>query len=188
MEAFFVSFSTVAIAEMGDRTQLLALVLAARYQKPLAIIAGIFCATLINHAAAGFIGLWFGGLLKPTVVQALVGISMIGMALWTLKPDQLSDQNKNVSAGGAFIATLTSFFVAEIGDKTQIATIALAAAYPDLLSVIAGTTAGMMAANVPIVMLGKTLSKRLPLKAIHWGASALFLGLGVVYLSRIFWR
>ncbi len=188
MEAFFVSFSTVAIAEMGDRTQLLALVLAARYQKPLPIIAGIFCATLASHVAAGFIGLWFGSLLKPTIVQALVGISMIAMALWTLKPDQLSDEHKNVSARGAFIATLTGFFVAEIGDKTQIATIALAAAYPSLLAVIAGTTAGMMTANVPIVILGKTLSKSLPLKAIHWGAAALFLGLGVVYLGRIFWR
>lgn len=188
MEAFFVSLSTVAIAEIGDRTQLLALVLAARYRKPLPIIAGIFCATLANHAAAGFIGLWFGSLLKPTVMQALVGISMIGMALWTLKPDQLSDQNKNVSAGGAFIATLSSFFVAEIGDKTQIATIALAAAYPSLLAVIAGTTAGMMAANVPVVILSKTLSNRLPLKAIRWVAFALFLSLGVVYLGRFFWR
>ena len=184
MEAFFVSLTTGAAAEMGDRTQLLALVLAARYRKPLPIIAGILCATLANHAAAGFIGVWFGRLLKPVVLQGIVGISMIGMALWTLKPDMLSDDAAPSDIGGVFIATLSSFFLAEIGDKTQIATLALAAAYPSLLAVITGTTAGMLVANVPVVFLGKAFSGRLPMKAIHYGTAILFVILGVLYMHR----
>jgi len=184
LEAFLVSVTTIAIAEVGDRTQLLSLVLVARYRRPLPIIAGILCATLANHAAAGAIGLWFGGMLNPKTLEILVAISMIAMALWTLKPDTLDHEGETVSAAGAFWATVTSFFVAEIGDKTQIATVALAAAYPNLGAVVAGTTLGMLAANAPVVFLGKAFADRLPLKAIHYAASALFLVLGGVFLFR----
>jgi len=187
MEAFLVSLTSISVAEMGDRIQLLSLVLAARYRRPWPIIAGIFCATLANHAAAGVIGVWFGSLLKPRTLEVVVGISMIAMALWTLKPDKLDENTGASSAMGAFLATLTSFFVAEIGDKTQIATLALAAAYPSLLAVVAGTTAGMMIANVPVVFLGKAFANRLPLKAIHYGAAVLFAILGCLFLVRAFW-
>jgi Ca2+/H+ antiporter, TMEM165/GDT1 family len=184
MEAFLISMTTISVAEIGDRTQLLSLVLAARYRRPWPIIAGILCATLANHGVAGFIGVWFGGLLKPRTLQIVVGVSMIAMALWTLKPDKLDENVGASSAMGAFLATLTSFFIAEIGDKTQIATVALAAAYPNLLAVVAGTTAGMMLANVPVVFLGKAFASRLPLKAIHYVAAALFVLLGIVFLAR----
>jgi Ca2+/H+ antiporter, TMEM165/GDT1 family len=187
MEAFVVSLTTIAVAEMGDRTQLLSLVLAARYRRPWPIIAGILCATLANHSVAGLIGVWFGSLLTPRTLGVVVGISMIAMALWTLKPDTLDENTGAASAMGAFFATLTSFFIAEIGDKTQIATLALAAAYPNLLAVVAGTTAGMLLANVPVVFLGKAFANRLPLKAIHYGAAVLFVILGVVFLARAYW-
>jgi putative Ca2+/H+ antiporter (TMEM165/GDT1 family) len=188
MEAFLVSITTISVAEIGDRTQLLSLVLAARYRQPWPIIAGILCATLANHAAAGVIGVWFGSLLKPAILQIVVGVSMIAMALWTLKPDKLDENAGAAGAMGAFLATLTSFFIAEIGDKTQIATLALAAAYPNLLAVVAGTTAGMMIANVPVVFLGKAFASRLPLKAIHLGAAGLFAVLGVIFLLRALWH
>jgi Ca2+/H+ antiporter, TMEM165/GDT1 family len=188
VEAFFVSLTTISIAEIGDRTQLLSLVLAARYRRTLPIIAGILCATLANHAAAGFVGLWFGTLLKPKILEITVGVGMIAMALWTLKPDRLDEQAIPSSAASAFIATLTSFFVAEIGDKTQIATLALAAAYPNLLAVVSGTTLGMLIANVPVVILGKTFADRLPIKTIHTGAAALFMLLGALFLGRALWR
>ncbi len=188
MEAFLVSITTISVAEIGDRTQLLSLVLAARYRRPWPIIAGILCATLANHAAAGVIGVWFGSLLKPRTLGAVVGISMIAMALWTLKPDKLDENTGAKGAMGAFLATLTSFFIAEIGDKTQIATLALAAAYPNLAAVVTGTTAGMMIANVPVVFLGKAFADRLPLKAIHYGAAVLFAVLGALFLARAFWQ
>jgi len=186
MEAFLISLTTISVAEIGDRTQLLSLVLAARYRRPWPIIAGILCATLANHAAAGAIGMWFGSLLKPRTLEIVVGISMIAMAVWTLKPDKLDENPGANSAMGAFLATLTTFFVAEIGDKTQIATLALAAAYPNLLAVVAGTTIGMLIANVPVVFLGKAFADRLPLKAIHIGAAVLFAILGVVFLVRAY--
>jgi putative Ca2+/H+ antiporter (TMEM165/GDT1 family) len=188
MEAFLVSITTISVAEIGDRTQLLSLVLAARYRRPWPIIAGILCATLANHAVAGVIGVWFGSLLKPRVLDIVVGISLIAMAIWTLKPDKLDEKTAAAGAMGAFLATLTSFFIAEIGDKTQIATLALAAAYPNLLAVVAGTTAGMMLANVPVVFLGKAFANRLPLKAIHYGAAILFVILGIIFLARAWWN
>jgi putative Ca2+/H+ antiporter (TMEM165/GDT1 family) len=184
MEAFVVSLSTVAIAEMGDRTQLLALVLAAHYRKPWPILAGILCATLANHAVAGFVGARLGHYLTPSRLDLIVGISMILMALWTLKPDKLDEGDAAPRRGSAFAATLVAFFVAEMGDKTQIATMALAAAYSSLAAVVAGTTLGMMAANAPVVFLGNAFSKRLPLRAIHIGASLLFLGLGALFIWR----
>jgi len=188
VEAFLVSLTTISIAEIGDRTQLLSLVLVARYRRALPIIAGIFCATLANHAVAGLVGVWFGNLLRPKVLEITVGISMIAMALWTLKPDKLDAEAAPSSAASAFIATLTSFFVAEIGDKTQIATLALAAAYPNLAAVVSGTTLGMLVANVPVVILGKAFADRLPIKAIHYGASALFILLGALFLGRALWH
>jgi putative Ca2+/H+ antiporter (TMEM165/GDT1 family) len=184
LEAFLISLSTVAIAEMGDRTQLLALVLAAHYRRPWPIIAGVLCATLVNHAVAGFIGAHLGHYLTPARLDAVVGISMIGMALWTLKPDKLEDSDAEPRRASAFIATCIAFFIAEIGDKTQIATMALAAAYSNLATVVAGTTLGMLAANAPVIFLGNAFSKRLPLKAIHIAASLLFLGLGALFIWR----
>jgi Ca2+/H+ antiporter, TMEM165/GDT1 family len=186
MESFLVSLSTVAIAEMGDRTQLLALVLAAHYRRPWPILAGVLCATLVNHLVAGFVGAHLGHHLTPARVDAVVGVSMIGMALWTLKPDSLDDRGAPPRRSSAFVATCIAFFIAEIGDKTQIATMALGAAYPSLASVVSGTTLGMLAANTPVVFLGNAFSSRLPLKTIHTAASLLFLGLGALFLWRAF--
>jgi putative Ca2+/H+ antiporter (TMEM165/GDT1 family) len=189
MEAFLVSVTTISVAEIGDRTQLLSLVLAARYRRPWPIIAGILCATLANHGVAGALGVWLGSLFKSAhTLDVVVGVSMIAMALWSLKPDKIDEDAGATGAMGAFLATLTSFFIAEIGDKTQIATLALAAAYPSLLAVVAGTTAGMMIANVPVVFLGKAFASRLPLKAIHFGAAILFVVLGLLFLARAFWK
>jgi putative Ca2+/H+ antiporter (TMEM165/GDT1 family) len=183
MEAFLVSMSTVAIAEMGDRTQLLSLMLAAHYRKPWPILAGVLCATLANHILAALVGVRLGRFLTPAMLDAAVGVSMIGMALWALKPDTLEESSRRGTAG-AFAATTAAFFIAEIGDKTQIATVALAAAYSNLVPVVAGTTAGMLLANAPVVFLGKAFSDRLPLTAMHRVASALFLILGVVFIYR----
>lgn len=184
MESFLISLSTVAIAEMGDRTQLLSLMLAARFRRPWPILAGILCATLANHAAAAFIGQRLGRVLTPRILDGAVGISMIAMALWTLKPDTLDEESPAGTRRGAFLATLIGFFIAEIGDKTQIATIALAAAYSNLLAVVAGTTTGMLLANAPVVLFGKAFATRLPLKPIRYLASALFLALGAFFLWR----
>lgn len=186
MESFLVSLSTVAIAEIGDRTQLLSLMLAAHYRRPWPILAGVLCATLANHAVAGIVGVRLGQFLTPSVLDAVVGFSMIAMALWTLKPDTLGETKGAARPASAFVATLIAFFIAEIGDKTQVATIALAAAYSNLVAVVAGTTIGMLLANAPVVFLGKAFSDRLPLKAIHYVASALFLVLGAVFLFRAF--
>jgi putative Ca2+/H+ antiporter (TMEM165/GDT1 family) len=184
MEAFIISVTSIATAEMGDRTQLLALVLSARYRKPWPIVAGVLCATLANHGVAGLIGALLGGQLPPALLDAAVGVSMIAMALWTLKPDKLDQQAVSATSAGAFAATLIAFFVAEIGDKTQIATVALAAAYPNLIAVIGGTTCGMLIANVPVIFLGNAFAHRLPLRAMHYTASALFAVLGVIFIVR----
>jgi putative Ca2+/H+ antiporter (TMEM165/GDT1 family) len=183
LEAFLVSISTVAIAEMGDRTQLLSLMLAAHYRRPWPILAGVLCATLANHFLAGLLGVRLARFLTPALLDAAVGISLIGMALWALKPDTLRASSRPQPAG-AFVATLVAFFIAEIGDKTQIATIALAAAYANLAAVVAGTTAGMLLANAPVVFLGKAFSDRLPLIALHRAASVLFLLLGTLFIYR----
>lgn len=184
LDAFIVSLGTISMAEIGDRTQLLSLVLAARYRRPAPIIAGISCATLANHAAAAWAGALFGHLLPPSALHLAVGISMLGMALWSLMPDALDREAVSAGAAGAFFATLTSFFLAEVGDKTQVATMALGAAYPTLAAVIAGTTLGMLLANVPVVLLGNAFAARLPLRAIHRAAALLFLALGVFFLVR----
>jgi putative Ca2+/H+ antiporter (TMEM165/GDT1 family) len=184
MEAFLVSLSTVAIAEMGDRTQLLSLVLATRYRKPWPIIAGILLATLANHAVAGIIGVWFGKYLSPSIVDAVVGTSMLAMAIWALIPDKVDGDARASTRRGAFAATLIAFFIAEIGDKTQIATLALAAGYSNLTAVVAGTTTGMMIANIPVVLAGNAFAGRLPMRPIHYATSGLFAVLGIVFITR----
>lgn len=187
MEALLVSITTVAVAEMGDRTQLLSLCLAAHYRKPWPILAGVLFATLANHALAGLIGVWFGELLTAPVLDATVGASMLVMALWTLRPDRLED-GAAPSGRGAFLASLIAFFLAEIGDKTQIATIALAAGYSSLAAVVAGTTGGMLVANAPVVLMGKAFADRLPMTAIQRGAAGLFALLGLVFIARALMR
>lgn len=184
MEAFLVSLSTVAIAEMGDRTQLLALLLAAKFRKPVPIVAAILAATLANHALAGFVGVWLGKYLTPNILDIVVGVSMLGMAVWTLIPDELDKDDAKTGGHGPFIATLIAFFIAEIGDKTQIATAALAAGYSNLFAVVAGTTLGMLVANVPVVFMGSKFAARLPMALIHKGASALFAVLGAYFIIR----
>ena len=184
MEAFLVSLATVAVAEIGDRTQLLSLALAAHYRKPWAIIAGILIATIANHAVAGLLGSWFGSLLTPTVLDVMVGVSMVAMAAWVLRPDVLKGGGTEVNQRNAFLATLVAFFIAEIGDKTQIATLALAAAYPSLLAVVAGTTCGMLIANLPAVFLGDALSDKLPIRQMNYIAALMFGLVGIVFIAR----
>ena len=184
MESFLISLSTVAVAEMGDRTQLLSLMLAARFRRPWPILAGVLCATIANHAIAAFIGQRLGRVLTPRILDAAVGFSMAAMALWSLKPDTLDEASSGGTRRSAFVATLVTFFIAEIGDKTQIATVALAAAYANLIAVVAGTTTGMLLANAPVVFFGKAFSARLPLKPIRYLASAIFLALGIYFLVR----
>jgi putative Ca2+/H+ antiporter (TMEM165/GDT1 family) len=184
VQAFLVAIVTIAIAEIGDRTQLLSLALAAHYRRPWPIIAGILCATVANHAVAGILGAWFGQLLTPAVLDFTVGLSMVAMALWVLHADTLRGGNPEVTSKGAFLATLVAFFLAEIGDKTQIATVALAAAYPNLVAVIAGTTAGMLVANIPAVFVGDALSGKLPIRAMNYVASIIFAVLGVIFMAR----
>ncbi|HKD47867.1 MAG TPA: TMEM165/GDT1 family protein [Rhizomicrobium sp.] len=183
MDVFLIAFSTIAIAEMGDRTQLLSLVLSTQFRKPWLIVAGIFLATIANHALAGLIGIWVGRYLTPAILNASVGISMLAMAAWTLIPDKL-DSDAEPAGRGAFLTTLIAFFIAEIGDKTQIATMALAAGYSNLTAIVAGTTAGMLAANIPVVFLGNAFAARLPMKAIHYVASLLFGILGLYFLGE----
>lgn len=178
MEAFplsaaIVSTGAVAVAEIGDKTQLLALLLAARFRKPWPIVAGILVATLLNHALAGWLGALVAHWLQPEILRWIVVGSFAAIALWTLKPDTL-DEEETLPARGAFIATTLAFFVAEIGDKTQIATVLLAAKYQPLWQVVAGTTVGMLLANVPVVLLGSRFASRLPLKAARHVAAAVF--------------
>jgi putative Ca2+/H+ antiporter (TMEM165/GDT1 family) len=182
-DALVLSTTTVAVAEIGDKTQLLALLLAARFRKPWPIVAGILVATLLNHALAGWFGTLVAHWLQPEVLRWVVAGSFLAVALWTLKPDQL-DGNEPLPARGAFVATTLAFFVAEIGDKTQVATVLLAAKYTPLWSVVAGTTVGMLLANVPVVALGSRFAERLPLKAARYTAAALFLGLAAWVAMR----
>ena len=186
MNAFLVSLATVAFAEIGDRTQLLSLCLAAHYRRPWPILAGILAATLVNHALAGAAGAVLARFLTPLLLDTLVGASMVAMALWTLKPDAPGGEDVPAGGHGIFLATLAAFFVAEIGDKTQIATLTLAAAYPNLIVVVAGTTSGMMLANLPVVFLGGALAGRLPVRRINYAAATIFAVLGALFLARAF--
>ena len=177
-DALLVSTGTVALAEIGDKTQLLALLLAARFRRPWPIVAGILVATLLNHALAGWLGALAAQWLTPDVLRWIVAGSFIAIALWTLKPDTM-DEDTRLPAHGAFIATTIAFFIAEIGDKTQVATVLLAAKYHSLWQVVAGTTVGMLLANVPVVLLGSKFAARLPLKAARIAAACVFLALGL---------
>ncbi|HVY79778.1 MAG TPA: TMEM165/GDT1 family protein [Steroidobacteraceae bacterium] len=184
MEAFLVSTGVVALAEIGDKTQLLALVLAARYCKPVPIILGTLAATLLNHALAGALGRFVAHLIAPDLMRWILGISFIAMAIWTLIPDHLDEtEEPKFSRFGPFLTTLCAFFVLEMGDKTQIATVALAAKYASLAGVVAGTTLGMMIANVPVVLLGNGIAKRLPLRVVHACAAAIFLVMGLLVIA-----
>jgi putative Ca2+/H+ antiporter (TMEM165/GDT1 family) len=181
IEAFLVSTGIVAIAEMGDKTQLLALVLAARFRKPWPIVFGILVATLVNHGLAGAVGAWVTTLLGANTLRWVLGASFIAMAVWMLIPDKLADlSNEETARWGVFGTTVIAFFLAEMGDKTQIATVMLAARYNDFLSVVAGTTLGMMLANVPAVWLGDRVTRWVPMRTVHLVSAAIFAVLGVL--------
>jgi len=183
-EAFLVSTGIVALAEMGDKTQLLALVLAARYRRPWPIVAGIFAATMLNHAAAGAVGAWLASLVTPETLRWILGLSFIAMAAWMLVPDKPDERaSEEKGAHGIFWTTLCLFFVIEMGDKTQIATVALAARFESLWAVVAGTTLGMMLANAPVVWFGERLIRKVPVRAMNLVAAALFLILGVMMIA-----
>ena len=181
-QAFIVSTSVVALAEMGDKTQLLSLILAARYRKPMPIVLGILVATLLNHAIAGALGAWLSSLMRPEVLNWVMAAAFIAMGLWILVPDKLDEDDVAVPKQqmGVFFATVVAFFLAEMGDKTQFATIALAAQYSDVLSVVLGTTLGMMMANAPAVYLGNRFAQRLPTKIIHMIAAIIFIAIRVL--------
>lgn len=185
MEAFLVSTGIVALAEMGDKTQLLSLVLAARFRKPLPIILGILVATLFNHGFAGAAGAWVTTLLGKDVLRWVVGLSFIAMAVWIMIPDKLDDDETPSHRFGVFGTTVVAFFLAEMGDKTQIATIALAARYSGLFWVVAGTTLGMMLANVPAVLFGDKAANKVPLGVVHAVAALIFAVLGVLALLNV---
>ncbi|MDH4375320.1 MAG: TMEM165/GDT1 family protein [Ramlibacter sp.] len=183
MESLLVSTGVVALAEIGDKTQLLAFILAARFKKPLPIILGILVATLINHGLAGALGAWITSAISPQVLRWVLGLSFIGMAVWTLIPDKIEEEETQVAQRlGVFGATLVTFFLAEMGDKTQIATVAMAAHYSQALMVVAGTTLGMLIADVPAVFIGDKLAGRIPMRLVHGIAAAIFAGLGVATL------
>lgn len=180
MEALLVSTGVVALAEIGDKTQLLAFILAARFKKPVPIILGILVATLVNHGLAGALGAWITAAVSPEVLRWVLGASFIGMAIWTMIPDQIEDEETQVAKRfGVFGATLITFFLAEMGDKTQIATVAMAAHYATPWLVVAGTTLGMLIADVPAVFIGDKLANRIPMRLVHTIAAAVFAALGV---------
>ncbi len=186
MEAFLISTGLVAVAEIGDKTQLLAMILAARFRKPVPIILGIFVATILNHSLAAALGVlvskWLGG----SAFQILVGVGFIAMALWALVPDKDDEAAGARTAGGVFLTTLVAFFLVEIGDKTQIATTLLAARFQNIAVVAAGTTVGMMLANVPAVFLGEAATRIVPLKYVRITAAMIFAGLGIWVLAMAF--
>ena len=181
MEAFLTSTALVTVAEIGDKTQLLSFVLAARLRRPWPILAGILVATVLNHTLAGLAGYALSGVVPRSTLIWIVGLAFIGFGLWALHPDSLRDDLKPHRAG-AFVTSVIAFFMAEMADKTQLATVALAARYPDLVQVIIGTTLGMMIANVPAVWVGEKLAERMPVKAVRLIAAALFIGIGAVTL------
>jgi putative Ca2+/H+ antiporter (TMEM165/GDT1 family) len=182
LEAFLVSTGVVALAEIGDKTQLLSLTLAARFRRPWPIVAGILVATLANHAAAGAVGAWLMAWLGPVVMRWVLGLSFIAMAAWALIPDRFDDDRAQVSRFGVFATTTVAFFFVEIGDKTQLATVALAARHANLAAVVLGTTCGMLVANVPAVLLGDKVLQRVPLRWVRAIAAAMFAALGVAAL------
>lgn len=181
LEAFLVSTGIVALAEIGDKTQLLSLVLAARFRKPWPIVLGILVATLANHALAGAVGAWVTQVLGPDTLRWVLGLSFIAMAAWMLVPDKLDeDEADRVPRLGVFGTTVVAFFLAEMGDKTQVATVMLAARFDAWAAVVAGTTLGMMLANAPVVWFGERITRRLPVRAVHVVGALVFLVLGVL--------
>ncbi|HJV85511.1 MAG TPA: TMEM165/GDT1 family protein [Noviherbaspirillum sp.] len=182
MEAFLVSTGIVALAEMGDKTQLLSLLLAAKFRRPIPIIVGILVATALNHAGAGAIGSWLTAVVGKDVLRWILGVSFIAMAVWMLIPDELDEIETGHSHFGVFGTTVVAFFLAEMGDKTQIATVALAAKYSSLFAVVSGTTVGMMLANVPAVLLGERITRLVSMKVVHAITAAIFAVLGVLTL------
>ena len=182
MEALLVSTGIVALAEIGDKTQLLAFILAAKFRKPVPIILGILAATLANHSFAGAVGNWVTSMLDGQTLRWILGVSFIGMAIWTLIPDKFDEEDAKLARFGVFGTTLIAFFLAEMGDKTQVATVALAAQYQAFFTVVAGTTLGMMIANVPAVLLGDRIAHRMPVRLVHSIAAAIFAVLGVATL------
>jgi putative Ca2+/H+ antiporter (TMEM165/GDT1 family) len=186
MEALFVSTFVVAIAEIGDKTQLLAFILAARFRKPLPIVAGILCATLVNHGLAGAAGAWIMTVVDPAVLRWVLAASFLAMAIWTLVPDRMDDaESATTQRLGVFGATLVTFFLAEMGDKTQIATVALAAHYGNAVLVVIGTTLGMLLADVPVVFIGERFAPRIPMKLVRFTAAAIFLVLAVLTAAGV---
>jgi putative Ca2+/H+ antiporter (TMEM165/GDT1 family) len=185
MEALLVSTGVVALAEIGDKTQLLALLLAARFRKPVPIVLGILAATLVNHGIAGALGAWITSVLTPEVLRWVLGLGFLGMAAWTLIPDKIDEDEDGTPATrfGVFGATLIAFFLAEMGDKTQVATVAMAAHYGAPLIVVAGTTLGMLIADVPAVFVGNRLSRKIPMRLVHGVAAAMFALLGIATLT-----
>ncbi|NBO40401.1 MAG: TMEM165/GDT1 family protein [Betaproteobacteria bacterium] len=183
MDAFLISTGVVALAEIGDKTQLLAFILATRFKKPIPIIAGILIATLVNHGLAGALGAWITAMVDPFIMQWVLGVSFIAMAVWTLIPDNIEEEETQIALKlGVFGATLVTFFIAEMGDKTQIATVALAAHYGSPVWVVAGTTLGMLIADVPAVFIGNKLADRIPMTLVHRIAAAVFALLGIATL------
>ena len=182
MEAFLISTGIVALAEIGDKTQLLAFILAAKFRRPLPIVFGILIATLVNHGFAGAVGAWITSLLGPETLRWVLGISFLAMAAWTLIPDEFDEEDAKLARFGVFGTTLVAFFLAEMGDKTQVATVALAAQYQSLVYVVTGTTLGMMIANVPAVIMGDRIADRMPVRIVHRIAAGIFAVLGVATL------
>ena len=186
MEALIISTGVVALAEIGDKTQLLAFILAARFKRPVPIILGILSATLINHGLAGVFGAWITSVVSPETMRWALGLSFIGMAIWTLIPDEIEEEETRVAKQfGVFGATLVTFFLAEMGDKTQIATVALAAHYGVPLMVVIGTTLGMLIADVPAVFVGNKFAEKIPMKLVHLVAAGIFALMGVLTLLKV---
>jgi putative Ca2+/H+ antiporter (TMEM165/GDT1 family) len=184
MESLFISTGVVALAEIGDKTQLLAFILAARFKKPLPIILGIFCATIVNHGLAGALGAWITSAITPETMRWVLGASFIAMAIWTLIPDKIEEEETQVAKHlGVFGATLITFFLAEMGDKTQIATVAMAAKFSSPLLVVMGTTLGMLIADVPAVFVGDRFAAKIPMKLVHSIAAGIFAILGIATLA-----
>jgi putative Ca2+/H+ antiporter (TMEM165/GDT1 family) len=186
MEPILTSTFIVALAEIGDKTQLLAIVLAARFQRPLPIIAGIFVATILNHTLAATLGYFVSDILSGQLFRVLVGVAFIAMAAWTLVPDKHDEKGSAISEGGVFLTTLIAFFLVEMGDKTQIATTLLAARFHEIGLIAVGTTLGMMLANVPAVFFGEAVTKVVPLKYVRWSAAVVFAIIGIWVLLSTF--
>jgi putative Ca2+/H+ antiporter (TMEM165/GDT1 family) len=186
LEALLISTGVVALAEIGDKTQLLAFILAARFKRPLPIILGILCATIVNHGLAGALGAWITSVISPDVMRWILGLSFIAMAIWTLIPDKIEEEETQVANKfGVFGATLITFFLAEMGDKTQLATVALAAHYGSPLMVVIGTTLGMLVADVPAVFVGNKFAQKIPMRLVHSIAAGIFALMGVLTLLRV---